>query len=195
MQEFPPDYYTIGNNIVQSTLYIYKEAGQHLLPTPAKSHYVFNLRDFSRVILGCCLMRKSEMESKRLFLRLWVHETMRVFYDRLIDDNDRKWLVDAVKNCVKDVFRESFDAVFEHLANGGQGTGGRVSEEDLRSLMFGDFMHPDLDPDERFYEEVKVIDTMYGVVEQNLDEYNNTHKNKMDLVIFRSVNKSILNRL
>ena len=48
-------------------------------------------------------------------------------------------------------------------------------------------MHPDLDPEERFYEEVKVIDSMYGIVEQCLDEYNNTHKNKMDLVIFRYV--------
>ena len=51
--------------------------------------------------------------------------------------------------------------------------------------MFGDFMHPDLDPEERFYEEVKVIDSMYGIVEQCLEEYNNTRKNKMDLVIFR----------
>lgn len=87
------------------------------------------------------------------------------------------------------MYRESFDAVFEHLTNIGQGVGmsggSRVTEEDLHNLMFGDFMHPDLDPDERFYEEVKVIDAMYGVVEQNLDEYNNTHKNKMDLVIFR----------
>jgi dynein heavy chain len=91
----------------------------------------------------------------------------------------------AIKTCVKDTFRETFDSVFEHLANNGQGGSGKVTEEDLRSLMFGDFMHPDLDAEERFYEEIKVIDTMYGVVEQSLEEYNNTHKNKMDLVIFR----------
>ena len=62
-----------------------------------------------------------------------------------------------------------------------------MTEEDLRSLMFGDFMHPDLDTNERFYEEIKLIDTMYGVVEQCLEEYNNTHKSKMALVIFRYV--------
>ena len=66
----------------------------------------------------------------------------------------------AVKTCVKDIFREGFDAVFEHLANGGKGSG-KVTEEDLRSLLFGDFLRPDLEVEERFYEEVKVIDTMY----------------------------------
>ncbi|CAF3634232.1 unnamed protein product [Rotaria socialis] len=185
-QEFTSDYLSLGNQIVQSTLQVYNAAALSLLPTPAKSHYIFNLRDFSRVILGCCLIRKSEVESKRTFIRLWVHETMRVFYDRLIDDKDRTWLVDAVKACVKDIFKESFDAVFEHLANNGRG-GTKVSEEDLRSLLFGDFLRPDLEVEERFYEEVKVIDTMYSIVEKAVEEYNSTHKTKMNLVVFRYV--------
>ncbi|XP_013387188.1 dynein heavy chain 12, axonemal, partial [Lingula anatina] len=182
-QEFPPDFFATGNQIVHATLDIYKAAMQNLLPTPAKSHYLFNLRDFSRVVLGICLIKKTEVENKRVMIRLWVHEVMRVFYDRLIDDKDRAWLFKIVGEMVKDHFKESMDAVFEHLANGGQG--GKLAESDLRSLMFGDYMNPDADAEDRVYQEVSSLDTFYTIAEGALEEYNQTHKNRMDLVIFR----------
>ncbi|XP_041350374.1 dynein heavy chain 12, axonemal-like isoform X3 [Gigantopelta aegis] len=184
-QEFSSDYFAMGSSIVQSTLDMYKQAISNLLPTPAKSHYVFNLRDFSRVILGICLIKKEQVESKKVFIRLWVHEVMRVFYDRLIDNADRSWLFKTVSTLVREQFKESFDGVFEHLASGGQG--GKCKEEDLRSLMFGDYMEPDAEPEDRVYTEVKSLDEFYQVVEQCLDEYNNTHKNRMNLVVFRYV--------
>ena len=63
----------------------------------------------------------------------------------------------------------------------------QLREEDLRSLIFGDFMDPEAEPNERSYEEILSLDDMNDVVMQCLDDYNNTHKTRMNLVIFRSV--------
>ena len=39
--------------------------------------------------------------------------------------------------------------------------------------------------DVKLYAEVASLDALTGIVEFALEEYNNTHKNRMDLVIFR----------
>uniref|UniRef100_A0A803V3Y9 Dynein axonemal heavy chain 12 n=1 Tax=Ficedula albicollis TaxID=59894 RepID=A0A803V3Y9_FICAL len=181
INEFSLDFYTTGNQIVTATLEVYKKAIQNLLPTPAKSHYTFNLRDFSRVIHGCLLIKKSAVENKHVMIRLFVHEVFRVFYDRLVEDDDRAWLFDLVKDIVKDHFKEVFDKVFAHLKEGKS----PVTEENMRSLCFGDYMVPELEGDERLYVEVPSIEEFSDVVEQCLDEYNQTQKTRMNLVVFR----------
>lgn len=57
--------------------------------------------------------------------------------------------------------------------------------DSLHNLMFGDYMNPDREPDERVYEEVTSVEVFYSVVEQHLEEYNNVHKTRMNLVVFR----------
>lgn len=52
-----------------------------------------------------------------LIYRLWVHEVMRVFFDRLIEDKDREWLFNEIRLTVNSNFSEKFDAVFDDLSN------------------------------------------------------------------------------
>jgi hypothetical protein len=40
------------DNLVAASLEVYSAAVQELLPTPAKTHYTFNLRDLSKVFQG-----------------------------------------------------------------------------------------------------------------------------------------------
>lgn len=51
--------------------------------------------------------------------------------------------------------------------------------------MFGDYLNPEREAEERIYEEVLSLNEFYSVVEMCLEEYNNTMKTRMNLVVFR----------
>ena len=40
------------------------------------------------------------MSEPEQLVRLWAHELLRVFHDRLVDDNDRSWISDMIQNKV-----------------------------------------------------------------------------------------------
>ncbi|KAH3750202.1 hypothetical protein DPMN_184721 [Dreissena polymorpha] len=64
---------------------------QQLLPTPDKSHYLFNTRDFGRVIQGVLLSTPETMEEPASMKRLWVHEVQGPFKDLFIHSIGKCW--------------------------------------------------------------------------------------------------------
>ena len=49
LQDFEEDVKPVGDIITQATIDLYRMVVEKFLPTPAKIHYLFNLRDISKV--------------------------------------------------------------------------------------------------------------------------------------------------
>ena len=186
--EFPEEITVLRDPIIAATLDVYNQSIAKLLPTPAKSHYTFNLRDVSRVIEGLTLQKaegiKTGLGGVGEHFRLWVHETMRVFYDRLVDDDDRHWILTYIKELTQTHFAQNFNQLFVHLDADGDG---EVDAEELRHCMFGDFMgedEPDAQGGDRLYDEVTDMTGIIARLEEYLVDFNGMSKSPMNLAMF-----------
>ncbi len=60
--------------LTQATLELFKQVSAEFLPTPACCHYLFNMRDISRVFQGLLRGDPKYYDTKESMVRLWVHE-------------------------------------------------------------------------------------------------------------------------
>ena len=163
------------NPLVQSSIHIYQTAQKELLPTPTKSHYTFNLRDLSKVFQGIVASDNAVSDSGKL-VRLWTHETFRVYYDRLIDDQDRQWMLELCHETVDNIFKEKFHKLVS------KGNTNMPVDEAVRQVLFANFMIPGQDP--RKYDEVESPTALLNIVQEYLGDFNATSKSPMQLVLF-----------
>jgi dynein heavy chain len=50
------------------------------------------------------------IQSPETLCRLWIHEASRIFYDRLINDEDRTWFKDLIMELLQRIFRIPMEA-------------------------------------------------------------------------------------
>ncbi|DBB17907.1 TPA: hypothetical protein ACH3X3_002922 [Trebouxia sp. C0006] len=176
---FSPNVTKLAKPLVAASLEVYETIQKELLPTPTKSHYTFNLRDVSKVIQG--LTRAGPVvEENSLVTGLWVHETLRVFYDRLINDDDRTWLTGLLSGVTEKHFKEKLPRV---LGLGNTTPDAATMTTGVRGLMFGDYMVPGAEP--RVYTQISDPNKMLLVLKEYLSDYNAISKKPMQLVLFQ----------
>jgi len=61
----------------------------------------------------------------------------------------------------------------------------QVTEESLRFLMFGNFMDVGATDGNKRFEEIQSIEAFVSVAEAAMEEYNATHRTKLDVILFR----------
>ena len=107
--------------LIDATITVWDAVKRRLLPTPAKFHYNFTLRELARVFGGIfvvaskpefgvikdCLNMKEKMRPELFLISLWRHECERTFIDKLINYPDKKTFKDMLDRVTKEKFRDS----------------------------------------------------------------------------------------
>ena len=105
----------MSTQLVSMTISIWERIKTKMLPTPAKFHYLFNLRDLSRVFQGIFNIDvKETLTDSFMLLALWKHECMRVFSDKLVDKKDKAWFAKEIF-VVLEPYASKFGADIEKL--------------------------------------------------------------------------------
>ncbi|XP_053555751.1 dynein axonemal heavy chain 10 [Bombina bombina] len=162
---FHEDIQTICNKLTFCTLELYKRIVQDLPPTPSKFHYIFNLRDLSRVYNGLVLTTPERFQTVPQMVRVWRNEALHVFHDRLINEADKKVVQDHIQHLIE----EHFPSSLEHAMRD--------------PILFGDYRTALNEGEPRVYEDIQDYDAAKALFQEILEEYNEM-KTKMNLVLF-----------
>jgi dynein heavy chain len=155
LQDFEEDIKALSESIVPATIDIFNTVSIQMLPTPTKMHYIFNLRDISKVFQGFMRANKDFYDTSDMMLKLWVHELCRVFLDRMTCKQDKDTFISIVNEKLINVFKTSLEQL--NIAK--------------RLPVFGDFLKIS-SQDNPPYEEIPNSDALKRFMEEKLEEYN-----------------------
>ncbi|KAJ9585774.1 hypothetical protein L9F63_002411, partial [Diploptera punctata] len=108
---FPLSVQKLTPNIVAASLALHNKVSQVFLPTAIKFHYIFNLRDFSNVFQGLLFSNNDCLPQPTDLVRLWMHESQRVYGDKLVDEKD----IEAYFKIQVDIVKKNFEELDESL--------------------------------------------------------------------------------
>jgi dynein heavy chain len=91
--------------LITASIDIYQNVCKQLLPTPSHVHYTFNLRDIYQVIRSVTSLHSTQANEKNNVLRIWYHESIRVYHDRLVNEENRDWLLRLLRRSLFDTFQ------------------------------------------------------------------------------------------
>nr|XP_015221526.1 PREDICTED: dynein heavy chain 10, axonemal [Lepisosteus oculatus] len=155
----------ICDKLTFCTLELYKTIIKDLPPTPSKFHYIFNLRDLSRIYNGLTLTHPERFLTVPQFVRVWRNECLRVFHDRLINETDKVLVQGHIKNLIEEHFKADLESAIRD------------------PILFGDYRAALNEAEPRVYEDIQDYDASKALFQEILEEYNETRA-RMKLVLF-----------
>ncbi len=165
---------SFADQLTSTSMEIFNAIVDKLPPTPAKFHYIFNLRDLSRITEGVMMCTPDKYPDTKSVVRLLRNEILRIFFDRLVGSADK----DFVSGKIDEVFRANFGAEADYAM--------------ADPILFGDFLlYNEIEEEKnaggtelvRLYEDMTDYSKIKPVLNEVLEKYNMANK-AMNLVLF-----------
>uniref|UniRef100_A0A4W6EPS7 Dynein axonemal heavy chain 5 n=1 Tax=Lates calcarifer TaxID=8187 RepID=A0A4W6EPS7_LATCA len=151
-----------------------------MLPTPAKFHYIFNLRDLSRIWQGM-LNTSVFLFNDEVLLALWKHECKRVIADRFTMPEDVEWFDQSLAKLVEEELGEEHKNIVDYQVD-------RYFVDFLRDAPEATGEEPeDSDFDlPKVYEPIESFESLKDRLNMFLSHYNESIRGTgMDMVFFQ----------
>eukprot|EP01119_Soliformovum_irregulare_P017771 TRINITY_DN5330_c1_g1_i1.p1 TRINITY_DN5330_c1_g1~~TRINITY_DN5330_c1_g1_i1.p1 ORF type:complete len:2639 (+),score=886.96 TRINITY_DN5330_c1_g1_i1:107-7918(+) len=166
---YPNFFHSQVGPIARATIDLYQAALEKLPPIPGNFHYAFTLRDVSYVYQGIMLAHPERVLKRKDLTELWIHETTRVFRDRLTTPQDRDWFNLKMEELLEKHFSLDWKS------------------KDFKDIMFGCHWQREDEQYSRMPADLYLLDE---ILIDYLDDYNasiqgSRTESRMELVFFK----------
>ena len=157
-----------SNNLIKAAMGLHSMVSQTFRKTATNFHYEFNIRHISNVFQGLLVSQPTQFQVAEKFVLLWLHESERVYGDRLVTPEDLAKYNTLAQNQCKKVFPSFPIAKF-------------YADTNADPLVFCHFSE---NIEDQVYDQIIEYGDMSHILEGALQDYNETNAT-MDLVLFK----------
>jgi len=158
------------NKMLACALELHSRVTTTFRKTAVNFHYEFNIRHLTNVFQGLLMSTPECFKDTTKFVRLWLHESERVYGDCLVNFNDLGTYRKGAKETIKKYLREMDPDI--------------LVTEPLVYAHFAGGLH------EKLYNNISTFDSLKHILEEALNDYNETNA-MMKLVLFEDAMKHV----
>jgi dynein heavy chain len=166
LRTFSEEVQSMANNLLGAALQLHSSVSTTFRKSATNFHYEFNIRHLSNVFQGLLMAQPSEFKDSTKFAMLWLHESERVYGDRLVNAED----LSKYKALAAAQAKKRFTGI--NLQN--------FFGDNADALVFCHFSESIA---ERLYDRVTSMEKLRHTLDEALREYNETYA-AMNLVLF-----------
>jgi len=174
LKTFDENIQTLTGSLVNAALGLHAQVANTFRKSAVNFHYEFNIRHLSNVFQGLLVAQPEQFTEPAKFVQLWLHESERVYGDRLVSYED----LGKYKQLAQAQAKKRFPA-FNMSAF--------FAAENADPLIFCHFVE---NVNEKNYDKVADMKKLHEILMGALEDYNEANS-VMDLVLFEDAMRHV----